>query len=526
MVSIGNSLYKALNSGQLLLFGLAVLLTETLLRIGLAWQFGSLLLLAWPPVIAVLAFGLAHAHVRGQRFGAKPVVGLSRWLGLGVMLLAIGLLGHLFALLFGGAIFVIVDTPLRAVWYFLGIELFQWPTITLGLSFLGFALGVAIAWAVPAVLVAAVTGGLRLRSALGYLLTRRTVIDRVAVLNMLVVVGAPLSALVGNLLLSVPVNTDNPTLWPFVLVTVVMFCTLGVVPLAGSVLASRRGATESDVVGTESTVSSSLGTVARLSVALVLVVSLATAAGYARSNEIRPMEAPETTFYDDSPESMVASAQLNTLRVSHSGHVYNLTADGNRELEEMWIYDRQNRQAYARDNGSLVSATATRIGGSPAPIAHSAVSVLLKRDRTSTNGFADTPNIYVPGNPEFVSRGAVYRVPGPGDNADVVTNTDDEIVLRTTDIEYIAAIDGYDRDEIEEYHEGWMEITIDTESKTLQTVEYRYEVTLREEELEPGDDPRQTGHVRWEFSTDRPFEYPEEFDSLSLEERIWELIIY
>lgn len=528
MSGIGRSLYDALNRSQLLVFTLAVLGAETLVRIGLAWQFSSLLLVVWPPVIAALAFGLAHAHVRGRRFGAEPVVGLSQWLLLAVILLAIAVLGHLFALCVGGALFVIVDTPLRAVWYYLGIELFQWPAVTLGLSVLGFAVGVSMAWAVPEVLVGAVTGGMALRSAPSYLLTRRKLIDRVAFLNMLVIVGAAVAVLVGHQLFNIPdFWSEGTLLWPSLAVAFTTFSVVGLVPLAASALAAVRGATESDIVGTESTVSNYTGTVARLGIAVLLVVSLATAGGYARTNEIRPMDSPEKTFYDDSPEIMFTSALVNMMRVSHSAREYDLATEGDRELVREWVYDRQRRQVYRDD-----FTHAVRVGVGSYRI-DSAVELLFKQDRTSRDGLSDTPNLYVPENPEFEPWPCIYHVdyhldePEVLSNSVILSNSDDEIVLRSTDVQYIAAAtEEYTSDEVEEYHDGWMEVTIDTESKTLQTIEYRYEVTLTPEEREEGEDPRQRVHVRWEFSTDRPFEYPDGTESLSLDERLWELIIY
>jgi hypothetical protein len=538
MGGIGNAFYESADSDRLLALSAVVLVAEAITRGVLSLQFSSLLVVAWPPVVAALAFGLAHAQVGGKRFGRAPVTGPWQWTKLGLTLLLITVLGHLVALPLGGALFVVVDTPLRVVWYYLGIDLFRWPLVTLGLPVLGFALGTAIAWAIPAVLLASVSGGVSLRSAIWSVLGQRRLIDRVAFLNMLVVTGF-VSAIVGATLIvgDPPRETQVDSivsLWPFGVVLLSLIPICSVLPLAASAHAAKHGTTANDGPrnGGPASVSGYRGPAVRLAVALLLVLSLAAVAGFVRTEEVRPMESPETTFYDDSPQSMFKSAQLNMFQVSHEGRRYQIDTDGDSQHAQQWLYDRQRRYA-SHDTDSVRYSPDRRTAYGGHPVGESAIELFLRLDWSEDT--RAIPNDYAPGGPHQVWLYAVpaYEIPGPGANSEVVTETEDKIVLRSTEIDAdplsansLEEPDGYSPSQVQEYDDQWIEIQIDAETETLERVEYEYEAILDPATVSSDADRRHTMHIRWEVDTNRPFDYPEDVNSPSLEERLWDLLIY
>lgn len=508
MSMLRDAVSSAVQNDRLLVLSAGVFCVDCLVRAVLSLTVSSLSLVLFPPVVTVVTFGLASARVGEDRVGTT-----AGWVRLAGLLTVIGVVGHAGAVLFGGGLFVLVDTPVRALLYWLGVELLASPLVGVVLPVLGVALGTALAWAVPALVAADIGAGTPPRTALARVLgavtdTPRTVLS-VGLANVLVVATAVAAVGASFLLASVLLRT----VWGFALALVLGLLLGGMVSLAVAGSASALGQTRLDETPNEPDATAvSRRPVARFALVVVLVVSLATVAGMVRANDLRPVETDSEPLGED-PQAIYETALSNTFDGNHAVVTYPHLSE-----DDYWVnetYDLQQRRFRIGDESGY--SEYWTVGETSAQSDSFAVGVLQL-------GHSGERRL-VPGlNPAYVD-GYDYGEELPATERPVgweVVDRGETIILESRNASAILRAEGLPPRHLAETRHAWLRATVDAETGTLRSLEYSYNVTL-----DDGDTPSESvGRERWEFETGTTIERPPDAEPPSLEQRVWKLLIY
>lgn len=516
MGMLRDSLTATLENGRLFLLSIIVFILEGLVRFGLAWELSWLLVVLWPPVIAVVAFGLAGGTRRGKLFGTRSVRSTAEWSRLAGRLGAVALLGQVIALAAGGSVFLIVDTSLRAVLYAAGFELLQSEFVGVWLPYLGLLAGTAVVWPLPAVAAVHVIDGLSVTAAFKRSLNAFLGQARLfATCSLMTVIAAlsPFGMLWASILLIVALPSSGTlTVFFVVLVSLLVACGGIVLSMAAmTVLLTGQQFRIESVASARQQDSVRISVpVGRILVACVLVVSLATVAGAARITETRPTDTSVEPLGEE-PNEIYQTAVQNTLSQSHTVVQYPRGQDENYTIRR--VFDLAERE-YAITPDPYGSNYAT-VGIQR----HNSDSFALAFLRLGRDSDARTPGI----DPAYITGfRAGEALPGVQSNGSWTRlEEDDQIVLESTDLSTVLQETVY-QSNVQETREAWIRATIDPDAQTLRSVEWSFNVTVVRDD---GESDIATGHERIEFETGATIDRSE-YTALSLRQRAWKLLIY
>ena len=439
------------------------------------WSFVVPIL--WPPVVAAVGLGVAVASARtaGADEGNADSTWLDRFRNRGPALLAVGVGGHLFAVVTGAALFLVIDTPVRYALYAFGYGDLLAPTVVVFGAFLGLAVGALIAWAIPALAVVRVADGASprdgLREAVAFGFETPRAVGRLLACHV-GFVGVLATTILGlgwwldrTTNAGLEVGSVDGVVLPLAVGGLVLV--FGAAAFLALSLSLALEVVDAATPGSSGRPSPSIP-VARLALALLLVTALVAAAGAVRAGDVRPVDAAPEPLPDD-PDGIYETALDNTDR---SAHAYRYWTDGGEQLEMETRLDRSERQLKMLPGGDgpptyYTSAVAYGRFGGP---------------------FGEPEAIPVPGYLEWeaqeVASNASPRVGEPNPavrNWTVREETDDELVLELEDPNdvYVALTgmeleEAYDEPEV---HEAAGTMTVDPERKTLVDGEFRLALT-------------------------------------------------
>jgi hypothetical protein len=512
-------LRDALDSGRLLRTAFLVATLEVVVRLGVGIAVHPFLYLLTPPVVAVVGVGRLAPGIRTRILGERHRYAVDSPGRVLPRLLVVAVVGHVVAVALGFALFLVVDTPLQATLYWLGIES-RPATVALAWPVIGLLTGTAITWALPAMVAAGVSEGLGLRRATrcAFAAARRRDVVAVVSVNLLGVIGILLAVALGAA--AGLVASSGRLFFALAGSLTVLFATP---PLAVAIFADLR-TVRRRLAGGESereraTAGPSLGVpVSSVVVVAVLVLSLATLSGAARMTELRPMESPEPL--GDDPDRMYATALENTLSGSYTAAwVRNPGTDSERAVR--WQVDRGDRQLLVERTPSLrYVSTGVQTIGSNTEVSDALRWVLSEDTSALANGGAHTPPNYFRWAED--TTGLVLTDPPPDATGWERVGTDgDEVRLELTDrrsaLAFVAPT--VEPTRLGRVNESTVRAVVDTESRTLTRLDIEYDARIR-----PGGRLQITERYSFEQGTD--VKRPEELGSPGLDEHVWRLLLY
>jgi len=495
--------------GEIITTALLVVVLEVGVRIAIgasmAPEWGTLwivgLMIAWPPVVAVL--GLTAI---GWMVGPNPEEEHSTVLARVSGLVVVTTVGHAFALVAGAILFVLVDTPLRYALYWAGYgDLITFDVVVFS-PFFGVLIGALIAWTIPGAVAFELGRG---RSPLEAV---RRGFDLVSYRPRVGLVVAATNGLFGLVFVGGLLGLD-------ILVRRVQFQRLRVTGfadgdlflfVAGLVALLGLTITWAAVVvrlvnGADGLPVSSRPPipVVRLALVVLLISALVMTAGAIRANEIRPVDTSPEPLPED-PDGLFGTAYDNTDRASHEYRFINISGETDEVVYEMHI-DRQQRQLATNLDGVEQYHTHGEFAyGQPLP------------------GYAMMTEDEAP---------RIGELSPDATNWTATTERDDEITLELTDSEDVFAAHGETSDALEtdfdepDVHDAWAEVTINTDTHTLAHGEYRLNVTDRAQSGQ-GIDTWNGLAYETEHETDIEVERPDSHDSSPTVTPVWRVVAY
>lgn len=546
------SLRRTAGDGRVLAAVMGLAVVELGLRYALVGYSSPFLFLFFPPVAAVAGLGLLVSYERGDLTG---LAGLGDWLGsdLGPLAL-VAVVGHAFAVVVGGAIFLAVETPVRYVAYWLGYELLASPLLAIGVPFWGLGAGIALAWAGPALAVAGILRGRSLRGALGAASRastespRRVALVGAGLFGTAVLAGISYAIAyeVGRTLAPHRFVASIPgyqlTLLPIQYAAAlggILTCCLVTLPLAASghytldIVATVRPAPATETAqaetgsdpGSQTGPSLSRSDLTPVVVALVLLVSLGTVGGAARLSQQRPVDTSPGALGDD-PARMFETAVDNTeTRGFHMQRTY--TRGGDRFSETLQI-DRRHMVVY-RDSPDAVG-----VYFSPGTQARETDYVVRKRflyrALGSTVAAGPTSTRVTPADHrrahQYLFQSLASEIAYTDEYADELTvleRNEEEIILGVSDPTRVAQIlIGEEVTDVDDVKAASIRVVIDSDAKTLERIHYRFDGAWYRE------GPRRTTTVEdaYTFTTVNGVDRPAFAGSPTAEERLWKLLVY
>ncbi|WP_251342168.1 hypothetical protein [Haloplanus halophilus] len=467
--------------------GLAVV-GEVGLRGLLGWLLSPPAAVLWPPVVTLVAVG--------RRADRSPR-----------SLLALAVLGHLLAVPAGAALFLLVDTPVRAALYWAG-----WTPSTevIVLSpLLGVALGTVVAWAVPATALGAASAsvGTALRDAVGAAVERprRLGVVLLAHLGGGVLAGGVAAAGVGAVLATRSVAVLAATSGG------VMILWMGVLAALASLHLDGRPP--------DTTRPSPVA----VGLALAVVVAPVVGAGVVRVGEHRPMDASPAGLPED-PGAAYATALSNTERRDHRFRITVGPGDAEPFVVEHRV-DRTDRQYRQLLRGQAVGPSIYADTGTGSPPVRGLDRFALGQ-RTVGDGRP------VRASPDYVQWMADYDLhdeggltpPDPGvEGWRVAERNDTAVVVELTDPEAVfATAQTRPPNRVTNVTAARVRAVLDAERGTVETITYRFEATVGTGASETRIDAR----VRYTFEVGIDVRRPEALGPRSLGEWTWKLFAY
>lgn len=547
--AVGPPVRSALDSGWLLQVAAVVVAVETAVRIWLGSTVHPFLYLLAPPVVAVVGVGRLAPTIRTRVLGLRNRYALDTGDTATGRLLLLAVIGHAVAVVLGTALFVLVDTPLQALVYALGVES-RPPFVALARPLFGVFLGTVLVWTPLVVVLAGISEGLSVSRSVGCALVviRSQSVLPVLVANLLGVLGAVAAfALAYPLALSA---NSLRLLFAVGGVFTVVFCTVpfAVATLAhlGAVRALCRGAdpesvpdenpTADDDTVTRGTASTRAGTsnsdtaagtgafdppVATLALVFLLTLSLATLAAGVRVAELRPTESPDSL--GDDPDDMYATALTNTLEEDHTVRrvIDPGTADERRTLRR---YDRTDRQIQVHEaNVSRYVSTGVQNASPYEGSEQLLYLALIDRQAGIDERRPHTPSNYFRWRAALAERDLVGPLRGVT-GWEQVNDTAERVVLELTNrraaFEFAAPNADPDRFDVVDRE---IRAVVNKDTQTLVELDIRFEAVLRT----PGpDDTRRVVNKRYTFETGIDLERPARFGSPTTEEYVWRTLLY
>lgn len=517
---LGDATSVATRNGNLFLLSLIVYVLEVLFRIGLSWQVSWLLFILWPPVIAVVAFGLAGTLRRERLFGTQSIRTTDQWFRLAVRLGVVAVLGHAIAVAVGGSIYLIIDTYVRALLYAAGFELLHSEVLGIVLPYLGVFAGTAFIWPFPAIAAVQITGGMSVRGAFRQSLY--ALLDNVRAFLTCSVVILAVSFWIGLFIPIFPFGAflfHSPlgAVYGLALISPVLGCGTITISTAAMIVFVRGQAFFLESTTEEQSQDFTPVSIPtrRLVLACVLFVSLATVTGAIRMTETRHTDTAVKPLGSE-PAQMYETAVQNTFSQSHTVVQYPSYPDENYTVRS--TYDLANRRSTADYHMDIPAYSTVGVGEKHA---NSFPVTFLRLGRGDSNRTPGIHPAYVDGFP------AVQTLPAMQSNTPwTILEDDDQIVLESTDVATIVQIDHIDPSSVQDVHEAWIRATIDPESRTLRSIEWSYAVNITDPTRLSIQTMNFTSHERFEFETNPAVAQPKKETHLSVRQRLWKLLIY
>jgi hypothetical protein len=476
---------------RLLAAGLAVL-GEAGLRGLLGWTLSPLAVVCCPPVVAAVALGRVGGDDRSVR-----------------SLLDTAVRGHFLSLPAGAALFLLVDTPIRAALYAAGAGDLLSPAVIVLSPLPGVALGTVVAWAVPATSLGAGTPW-SVGTAVSAAIRRPRRLGRDLCAHLLggILAGACLAAGIGAAIAtrSVPVLAAAAGV-------------VGLVWIAVAAALADRHRNRSPATGDDggpSPVAAGL--------ALGLVVALVGGAGAVRVSEHRPVDASATALPAD-PGSAYATALSNTERRDHRYRVVVAPQEAEPFIVEHRV-DRTDRQYRQLLRGAAVGPSTYADTGTGSPAVRGFDRFALGR---RTVGPDDRP---VRASPDYVQWAADYDLhdaggltpPSPDvEGWRVVVRNETTLVLELTDPRAVlASSQARPPDRVTDVSAARVRAVVDADRGIVETVTYRFEGSVGTNETTSHVDAR----VRYSFAVGVDVRRPDVLAPQSPESWLWKLFAY
>lgn len=512
---------------------------------GVLW--GPALSVIWPPFFAVCAAGGVMAvRSNGGADGVHHLV-RNRLPGL----VAVAVVGHVFALVVGTALFVLIDTPIRYVVYWAGRGELISPWIIVFSPPIGVGLGALVGWSLPAITVISVAGGARVREAIQETRTRAVASPRaVARLvawqfvfgGILVLSAFGVSRWLDRIHDSLRTGSPEPSI-------ALAFAVGGLVVVFGSAVCSgglfelTRSVLQTNVAERQSASSPPL---VRFGLIFLVCTGLVVAAGVVRINETRPTETSPEPLPDD-PDALYATALENTHQSNHKAGVTFLENTHQSNHKDNYTDKNGTEQFYAeirldRDDRQMKIWSAVPEADKPEAMLYGTTGQAYKytSDNILTSEASSeqsTIPLYLVFIDSHTTDNNIHFPDAEAKNWTKRSEYDGTIVLELADATTI-------RPSLPDYPGGDFIIrqsqaraTVDTDSKTITEMEVLVwavkeppgdndaRTTIDNEEIEPG--PAEIYfHRRYEFETDIDVERPAEVGSPTFTELLWRLFAY
>ena len=511
MSALRSAVRATLNSPRLLALATVVALGETALRISLGLLGPPVLAVLWPPVVAVVGFGLAVPTVRAALPDDERPVPNRDDPGPST-LVAAAVLGHAAAILLGTAGFLLLDTPIRVVLYRFGHGDVLGIPVQVGGATLGVVVGTLLAWVVPGVAIGRLVAG-----------------DRVtAVESVLAATGESPRAVAGAL----GAHLAFAGLLALAVVTaagVARSTRSGLLPLAvGGGLAALVSAFALALLAARY-VGGGVGPVARpeprrLALVALLLTGLVAGAGGVRLAELRPTDDPAAL--PDDPDAAYETALANTFRADHR---YRLTIlDGDDPDGEPFVVDRRldrtDRQYRQRALGEAQGPDLFAGTGTGSPPARAFDRVALGRwtvgdDRTVR---ASPDYLYWVDGYRWDDEGG-FQPPASVDGWRVVDRSDGRLVLELVGARAtFEAVQSVTPDRITNVSAARIRAVIDRERRTLDRIDVRFAATVTVGETTDRIELR----VDHEFAVGIDVARPAALGPPGPGELVWKLLVY
>jgi len=502
----------------------AITVTEVALRTVVWWVLGPAATLLVPPILAVVGLGalvprLERALNEDTSDGDPDSPSSPRPSALGI----VAVLGHAFALLVGLGTFVLVDTPVSALLYWIGITDGPFPVKHLLVSPLIASVAIVAAWVVPATAAVQVARGNAVVTAsvtaLRGAFYRPRQLASSAALYGLCVPGAAVLAGVG-LVLTAGLGLPDPLLF---LGSAVLLAIGGVFPLAyltAHTVARTRSApgTTSPLIGDRWP-----GT-GRLVVGILVLTCLVTTAGVVRVAEHRPVDTTAEPLPDD-PDALYATARENTFDTDHELRV-SVYGNGSEPFIREYRVDRSDRQFTSHSQGQAASPPVYATTGFGAPPRRGGLDDVGFRACSLDSSYRARqpgPSYFVWMDGYSWDDNEPLSPPAAAFDGWTVTNrTEQRIVLELTAAETVANASVQGRSNVTQATEAQLRAVIDRERGTLDVVDLRFNGTIQQ----AGSTRRVDIDARQEFAVDVDVERPTGVGGYTLDEMFWRLMVY
>ena len=513
MSALRSAVHATLNSSRLLALASGVALGEMASRIALGLLGPPVLAVLWPPVVAVVGFGLAAPTVRAALpDDARPDDGDGPS---AVALASAAVLGHAAALLLGTAGFLLLDTPIRAALYALGHGDALGIPVQIGGAAFGVVVGTLLAWTLPGIAVGRLVAGATSQRATRTALLAPARSPR-AVAGALGVHAA--IALLLTLSLAAGVGAGQLRRSAVVAAGVGGGLALPVLILAPAVLAARYRAWAAPVraVGPGRR---------RLALAALLLSGLVVGAAGVRTAELRPGVAPAPDALPADPDEAYATALTNTFRADHR---YRITIlDGDDPDGEPFVVDRlldrADRQYRQRSLGEARGPSVYASAGTGAPPIRGLDPVALGERSVGDDRTVRASPDYLLYTDGYDWDDGGFQPPRPVDGWRIVDRSENRLVLELAGARpTFEAVQSVTPDRITNVSAARIRAVIDREGRTLDRIEVRFAATVTAGETTDRIELR----VDHEFAVGIDVERPAALGPPGPGELVWKLLVY
>lgn len=507
MSALRSAAESTLNSTRLVGVAAVVAVVEIALRVLLAFAVSPLLVVALPPVVAVVAFGVVVPE-SSVTDDSRPRY-RERLRGRGRTLAVTAVRCHAAALALGVAAFLLLDTAVRAGLYRAGFGHRLGPAVQLLAPLVGVGVGTFLAWGLLAPAGAASSASPS-RTATRTLVTAAESPRDAAVAVAVHLLAAVLLAVPGVVGLA---YVRGPFV-PHLVVGVAASLTAVVATFALAFLAAFHATDAPEMEGRSWRPS------VRAALVVGLLVALVVGSGAVRVTERRPVDVEAKPLPSD-PDARYATAFENTERASH-GHRVTVLGGGDEPFVVERRIDRADRQYRQFTAGSALGPDVYADAGVGAPPRRGADAFALGGRTADGRPVRALPD-YFRWERGYEWDGGGLRPPAPVDGWRVVDETDRRVTLELTDpVAVFAAGQRRRPDAVRNVSAARIRAVVDTRRRTLERVEYRLNATVVVE----GSEGRVDGHVVHEFAVGIDVKRPAALGPRTPGEWAWKLFAY
>ncbi|MEA1930177.1 MAG: hypothetical protein U9O06_01305 [Euryarchaeota archaeon] len=520
MSTLRRAIAVTLSSPRLLAIMAAGALAEIIVRIGLGMAAVPIVGVLFPPVFGVLAYTVVTPELR-RHVDGDPTETVDRPVDtqLAARLVGLTVVAHSGAVFGAAALFLLVDTPLRAALYFFGEGDHLGVFVQFTTPLLGIAVGTVLLWTLVAGGISRVATGVPIQEAMKTALVKPIHRPRAAATAMAVHLVL-LGAVIGGLLVGVPYTRGTGSLLEFgVVAGTVVFVVLafGFAFLAAFHLIRTADQPAGRLLRSTPSVSAR-----RLVVVGLLVTSLLVGASAVRLAELRPLDqSPEPL--GDEPTAAYATAVDNTEQADHRYRV-SINADESSPFILEYQHDRSDRQyrGLPRGKASGPDIYADTGAGYPSRMEPAGLFSLGSETTADDRTLRAMPS-YLRYSDYYDWNRTLTPLDRTVDGWETVSETESRLVLELRDPVDVAEFGiGYRPEEASNVSESRVRAVVDRESRTLVSVENRLNATIEQD----GDAYAVDRYNDHEFEVGYDVQRPHELGPPSLGQWLWRLAVY